>query len=307
MNERHLPRVGALAGAAVGIAACVALVATGVLSADEVVTGDEAADQLLGDWQRSRESSYVMEGTWAREKDGVGVMSSAVFEAQRPPDRLRRESGGVTGVLDGQTINCITDATGQFGCGRSGHAADYAEQTTQELDNLESYLAGDPALYDVASDGTCYLLQLRVAIPEPPYGRQARMCFDDDFGALRYLQVRTAGVTDTFQATSIRAVSDADFAIEAGPAAVSVLETTSTTEAEASGSTTSTLGPGATADELFVACHLDGGTPDVHAQMWDDDVSINDPRWLEADGTVGKCLTFGVFYYLSQGAIPYAP
>ena len=307
MNDRHLPRLGALAGAVTGLATCLVLVATGVLSANEVVTGDEAARQLTADWRRSRESSYVMEGTWAREKEGVGVLSSAVFEAQRPPDRLRRESGGVTGELDGQTINCTTDAAGKFACGRSGHAVDYAEQTAEEVANLESYLTGDPALYDVASDGTCYLLQLRVAVAQPPYGRQARMCFDADFGALRYLQVRSAGVTDTFQATAVRAVSDADFVIEAGPAAVTVKETTTTVASDADGTTPTTVGADATVDELFASCHRDGGTPEVHGLMWDADVSINDPRWLEPDGQMGRCLTFGIFYYLSQGAIPFGP
>lgn len=304
MEPRRLPLLGAAAGALVGILVVGGLVATDVLDPDHVVTGHEAESALVDSWQRSREASYTLEGRFERQKPGIGTLESAVFEAQRPPDRLRRQFGGVEGVLDGQSVACATDDDGNFRCAPNGEAADYAADVEDEVARLASYVSTDPPMYEVASDGgECFLLQQRVAVPEPPYGRRARMCFDDDTGALRFLQVETAEGTDTFTATSIRGVSDGDFRLESDPSYQSrtVRETTTTTGP----ATTDPADPddelrSLTDDELFERCQADGGRRELHAEMYRRGTSINDERWVGALGPDGPCLLRGVFYYLEQ-------
>ena len=301
MDPRRLPLLGAAAGALVGVLVVGGLVATDVLDRDEVVTGTEAEQAFVEAWQRSREASYAMEGRFERDKEGAGRLESAVFEAQRPPDRLRRQFGGVEGMLDGQSIACTTDEGGTFRCAPNGRAADYDADVADEVARLESYVSTDPPLYEVASDGgECFLLQQRVAVPEPPYGRRARICFDDDTGALRFLQVETSDATDTFTATAIRGVSDGDFGLEGDPGyqARTVRESTTTITAPPAGGE-APVGD-LSVDELFERCQVDGGERDVHAELFARGTSINDERWVGEAGPNSPCLVRGVFHYLEQ-------
>lgn len=301
MATHRLPLLGAAAGALVGLAVVGGLVATDVLDPHHPETGAAAEQALVEAWERSRQASYAMEGQFERVTE-AGVLESAVFEAQRPPDRLRRAMGGIDGTLDGRTVTCTTDEQGSFGCAPNGRAVDYQADVDAEVERLDAYVSTDPPLYEVARDGECFLLQQRVAVPDPPYGRRARMCFDTDTGALRFLQVETADATDTFRATSVRPVATTDFRLEADPdyAVRTVRETT-------------TIPPGAeeteppvedvaalSDEELFARCQVDGGERDLHTEMYERALSINDERWLGPLGPNSPCLLRGVLYYLER-------
>lgn len=210
-------------GAIAGLAVVVLLVATGVLERDpEVVEGPEAAEQLAVAWQRHRNGTFVVESEWRRTKTPAGgTLASATWLAQRPPDRIQRQFGAVRGRLNGEQVRCSTDPVEGYRCFPSdAPAPDHASEVRAEADALRSYAAGDRPLYAVrtAGDG-CFELELLVAYPDPPYGRRARLCFDPETGALRYLRRELEGIVEEQEALVIRSqVTDADFDLAPDPA-----------------------------------------------------------------------------------------
>jgi hypothetical protein len=316
VRARRQPLLGALAGLVAGVAITAGLAVAGAFPSDAVITGPEAQEALVRAWERSRTGTYAMEGQFVREKDGVGVLRSAVFEAQRPPERIRRQTGAIEGVIDGRAVSCSTKPEGRQVCSAGGGFVDFQAEVADEVARMASYVSAEVPLYRVARQGECFLLQLHVAYPDAPYGRTARMCFDGDTGAMRYLRVEQDGVVDTFEAARIRGVSDADFDLAPDEAFRATVTKESLPPASEGGSGDPGGGGGGaggaggaataalSADELFAQCH-DNGNRDVHQAMWDQGISANDPRWL-AEGPDGICALRGMLFYLEQGAIPYA-
>lgn len=295
--------LGAVAGVVAGVALTGLLFLTGSLERTAVVTGEQAAEDLVVAWKRSRVATYALDGTFERRRHGVGVLESAVFEAQRPPDRIRRSLGGVEGVLSGRSVLCSSGPDGSFRCAPTGPTRDHDAEVAADVERLRSYLTSDPPLYTVARDGECFLLQQRVVTVDPPFGRRAAMCFDGETGALRFLRVETPDVIDTFEATTIRVVDDSDFVLEADTdfAPRTRLDTTtSTTPAPDDGSTSTTTTLPNDAAGLFERCHDGGGSREVHAALFDLGTSINDPRWWDDDGSIGACALRGTLYYLER-------
>jgi len=209
--SRRTLLLAGLAGGVVGIGLAAVLVVAGVL--ERSPGSVDASPAFLGAYERSRRATFAMDAAFSRTMPDGRRLESAAFVAQRPPDSIRRQLGGVRGVVGGRRLNCSTAAGGDH-CGPGGPAPPFEEAIVRELAILRSYFAGEAPLYAVraAGDG-CFELDQRRAVIEPPYGERAVMCFDPSTGAMRALEVRhPGGVTDRLEAVTIRTeVSDADF------------------------------------------------------------------------------------------------
>lgn len=216
------PRVGlaALAGVTVGIVVAGLVVGSGLLRDREApVPKPEATQEFIAAFQRSLDSTYVVRANFTRTLESGRTLESSTFVAQRPPDRIERQFGGITGTVAGHQIMCSGATGGAFHCGPAAAATDANATLAQQLVNLRSYFA-DPALYRVVrADDECFELTQIRPLALAPYGSSATMCFDPPTGAMRYLTQTLEGATDTFEAFEIRPfASDQDFSLSQDPA-----------------------------------------------------------------------------------------
>jgi hypothetical protein len=177
----------------------------------------EAAIAFLDAWETSRETTWKVIATFERTpSNGSGALSSPLEMVQRPPDRLVRQFGSVAGVLDGEEVGCSTGPDGETQC-RIGAPVDYDEEVATELDRLETYVAGPVPIYAVSREGSdCFRLDRQLEYLLPPYGDQARFCFDAATGAPVRTEVVRREATDVTKAEAVSAdVTNADFALPA--------------------------------------------------------------------------------------------
>ncbi|MFN8040998.1 MAG: hypothetical protein U0Q07_17410 [Acidimicrobiales bacterium] len=209
-------RLGAVAGVVVGAVVVAALVATGVLSIPRRDEGDPRA-AFLAAYERSRTGTFVVESDFERRMDSGAVLSSAQLVAQRPPDRVVRQFGGIDGIVDGRSVLCTTSPDGGFACSAAGGARDYQAELRQELDNLRGYVTPPAPIYRVErADAGCFELHQVIVYADPPFGSFARFCFDERTGALIGVERRLDNATETLAATSVRSeVTTDDLGLDA--------------------------------------------------------------------------------------------
>jgi hypothetical protein len=199
----------------VGVVAVLAV----VRDRDDAIEGEAALEGLVAAWERYRMGTFVVESEWRRTMRADGrTLYSATFLAQRPPDRVQRQHGSVRGQLNGNPIYCGTGPDGTYGCTPAARPApDHRATVEDELEAWRSYTVGAVPLYEVRHDGDeCFTLQLvRVDFPDPPYGREAELCFDEATGALRLLRRELPTAVEVQEAVAIRTeVGPADFSLE---------------------------------------------------------------------------------------------
>ncbi|MEZ5144430.1 MAG: hypothetical protein R2726_18240 [Acidimicrobiales bacterium] len=216
MRVPGTPRAAALAGVVVGGAVVVALVATGVLRLPPRPEGD-ARDQFVAAYERSRHGTYVVESQFERRMDTGAVLTSAQRLAQRPPDRVVRQFGGIDGVLQGRAVVCSTGPDGSFGCRRGDAPRDFDAEVRQEVDNVRGYVTPPAPIYRVAKEADgCFALTQVIVYASPPFGSSARFCFDDATGAPTTVERRLDNATERLEATEVRTtVTDDDLSLEA--------------------------------------------------------------------------------------------
>jgi hypothetical protein len=208
--------LGGVTGAVVGSLVAVALVMGGAL--DDRVPAEprpDASAAFLAAYQRSLVGTYVVRADFTRRLDSGRVLTSTAMVAQRPPDTIRRQFGGITGTVDGQVVGCSTEVDGTYHCSPAAPAPPF-EQTVQEsVATMTSYFTETPALYRAVAYGDdCFELIQNRPSAVLPYGSQARFCFDQETGAVRLLIEKLEGAVDTFEATAIRGtVSPSDFSL----------------------------------------------------------------------------------------------
>lgn len=208
-------------GVVVGMAVAVALVATGTLRLPPHREEANAQPEFLDAWARSRQGTFVVTSDFRRTIADGSTLYSATELVQRPPDRLVRQFGGISGKLGGHPIVCSTDPTGNYRCfPGSDDLPPYDQQVAKELDTFRSWFAGERPLYKVVkADAGCFEFFLQVPYPDPDYGQYAKLCFDGPTGALRLIERHLANdVVETTEAVDIRTrVDDADFSTEPDP------------------------------------------------------------------------------------------
>jgi hypothetical protein len=196
-------------GAYAALCAAVALVA---ITDDEAVRGEHAIDEFLSAWERYRSGTYLLEANAVRLSDTTGArLPSRLVLAQRPPDRVVRQHGGISGRLDDQVLTCGARPGGsRQACALGPRGRSFEEAVAREVGTLRTYLTGDRPPYRVAGRGDCFFLTRLRPIPSP-LGLEARFCFDGDTGATRLIRVDFGDVLAVTEATEIRdAVSDKD-------------------------------------------------------------------------------------------------
>ncbi len=176
-----------------------------------------AAASFLDVWAKSRASTWKVDATFERTPaSGTGKLSSPLEMVQRPPERLTRQFGSVTGLIDGKDVGCAPGPDGTVKC-RSGGALAYDDEVATELKRLGTYVSGPVPIYAVAVDGQgCYRLDRQIEYLSPPYGDHARFCFDPKTHALVKVEVVRREATDLTTAVQVTGdVADADLALPA--------------------------------------------------------------------------------------------
>lgn len=201
-------RVGAVVVAAVAVGVALAVLVARLDRPDP----PPAPEAFLAAWRRSLTGTYVAQQVVERRLVSGRTFSSEVTIAQRPPDRIRSDSGGTAGRVDGRRFGCVPDG----GCRFGGDAAPYANDVGEELDLLRTMVDSATPLYRVerGDDDGCFVLVLQARILAPPYGEDATFCFDAATGALRRSVVHRAEATDTTTTVDLRAdVRPSDLAL----------------------------------------------------------------------------------------------
>jgi hypothetical protein len=228
-----------------GLAIAGMLVATGLV--DRRTTPrvkPEATADFIAAFQRSLGATFALDANYTRVLPDGKRLESATFVAQRGADHLQRQFGGITGTIGGHQILCSTTADGQFPCGPAVAAADPKESLSQQLENLRSYFAPPPLYRVIRADDECFELTQVRRYPTAPYGTWARMCFDPETGAVRFLAQHLEGATDTFSAVRIRSmVTDQDFSLSQDRAYDSTLSGLPDDTADSPGDTSETSVP----------------------------------------------------------------
>ena len=208
--------LGGVAGAVVGSVVALALVLGGAL--DGRVTrapGADASAEFLAAYQRSLEGTYVVLADFTRRLDSGATLTSSAMVAQRPPDVIRRQFGGLSGTVGGKTVGCTTEVDGTFLCSPAADAPPFEETVRTSVETMTSYFTDTPPLYRAVRYGSdCFELIQNRPSAVLPYGSQARFCFDEATGAVKVLIERLEGAIDSFEATEIRGgVSPQDFSL----------------------------------------------------------------------------------------------
>jgi hypothetical protein len=205
-----------LAGVVVGVVVVGAVVV--VRGDDEPPPPDHASSAyaFVPAWERSRQGTFVVLSEFHRETAAGGDLDSPVELVQRPPDYLRRQFGSVEGRLDDRAVGCDPDPDGQVVCRPTGERLDesYDETVEAELATFREYFfQGEHPLYRVTqTDDGCFDLKLTQLYPSPPYGHDARFCFDETTGAMSFVRIERDEGTDTTRSVDIRTdVADRDF------------------------------------------------------------------------------------------------
>lgn len=212
-------RRGVVLGWVVVAAYATALVLVAVTTTDGTLRpGDRpddglAAERLIDAWERSRTATFLRSATFERRSEVTGaVISSEDVLAQRPPQRIHRQLGGVDGRDDDRLVVCPAPPAGETGgvcqLGEPGGPT-YAEDVADELAGLRSILRGDDPLYAVAEgdeEGCFELAQLR-SDPRAPFGTEAQFCFDAATGAPSNSRVGYGGgIVEVVTVTEIETV-----------------------------------------------------------------------------------------------------
>jgi hypothetical protein len=191
----------------VGAVAVAALVALGAVAGWQLADGQEApsstsvdpVEELVEAWARTRRSTYHATGTFERRGRDGAQLSVPVEIAQRPPDRLLRQFGEVTGRRDDRPLQCpapVGDA--ELDCRLGPPGGSFAEVVADEVEAFRALVSGADPLYDVgraAGDG-CWRMTRTRPDPRGGFGVEAVVCVDAKTGALRSVSIDHGSVDE---------------------------------------------------------------------------------------------------------------
>ena len=203
-----------MAGVVVGVGAAALLATTdNGGTTKNVEPKADAATAYIADWRRSELGTWKVTMRWQRIV-GTNKLEDEIRTAQRPPDRLSVALGSVDARQGDRRLACAEGTDGKLHCRDAGSAPPFDQQVVAGEATLRTQLLGANRLYDVTQTSDhCYNFRLRFSYPVPPYGRQARFCFDEETGAPTLKDVDRAEGRDIQEATSVSAhVTDADLA-----------------------------------------------------------------------------------------------
>jgi hypothetical protein len=173
-------------------------------SAEETV---ESAEAFLEAWERSRRATYLVVTEWHRVTGAGGEMRQTRVLVQRPPDRIRRAGGSVSGVAGGVRYTCDELADDEVTCQAvEDPFADVAfeERVAREVELMWRHLEGPNPLYRVSELDGCFHLRLVRTMLAPPYGARTTFCFDVESGAVARFRIERAEGIDTEEMVWVR-------------------------------------------------------------------------------------------------------
>ena len=177
-----------------------------------------AAEAFIASWERAGNATFVRTGTFERRSEVTGSsISSEDVLAQRPPQRLHRQLGGVSGRDDQRLLLCPSAPaeTQENECSLGEPTGPtYEEDLASEVAALGTLFEGPSPVYSVAAsaESGCFdLVQLRVE-PRARLGTEATFCFDPATGAPTNSRVAyEGGIVEVVAVTGLRGeVSDED-------------------------------------------------------------------------------------------------
>ena len=185
----------------------------GLTGPDDLDESPEAAEAFVDAWERSRTETYLSGSLLRRTLSTAVVLELPIVVAQRPPDRVVSTGSSVQSDVGGENTVCDEQLDGIVHCQPGGAAGDHDAQVQAELENLRSYFEGDTPVYRVSVSEGCFDLRLVAAIHAPPYGHNARFCFDALSGAPRLIRIERNEGTDEVTLVTVRTdVTDEDIA-----------------------------------------------------------------------------------------------
>lgn len=217
-------RGGLVAGWVAVVAFALLLAVVGIEGARQQGRIDRSiptADRFIAAWETSRTATFLTSGTFERRSKVTGSrIASEDVLAQRPPQRLHRQLGGIEGRDDDRLLVCPAvpddegggDVAATCELGEPGGPT-YAESVVAEVTGLRTLVGGADPLYTVGLDADgCFALDQTRVEPRAPFGRRARFCFDAATGAPAASRVEyDGGIVEVLVVTEIRAeVTDAD-------------------------------------------------------------------------------------------------
>jgi hypothetical protein len=355
VERSRWPLAGSLAGALVGCVIVGALFASGALRLPPHRDDRDASADFLKAWERSRTGTFIVESDFRRRLGDGRTLYSASRLVQSPPNRIIRQFGGVDGVVNGHPLICSTDQGGHFSCfAGTATAVPFDETVARELDTFRSYFAdaGTPLPARAAPPGTtaatpgtapgttvplvalglyrvgfgvdpgCFELFQKIPYPDAPYGSYAKVCFDQDTGAMRLLERHIANnVVETLEAHNINvAVVPSDFdtsdddayqlRMDLGgfPEPTTAVPGTTVPEPPGSDALATKSNQELLGDGSLVVQQRQDAKPyvtEVVRRMREGTLSINSPDWVEG-GRV-RALLAPVVYELLGTGIYYGP
>jgi hypothetical protein len=205
----------AVLGAVTGAAVVAILVATGHLASTVRFGEADAGDAFVQAWSKSRSGSFVVDSSWQRQLDDGSTLDAAELLVQAPGRRIVRQFGGITGEIDGRSIDCYTAPGSGFQCiPGQPTLQSFDEEVAAEAGDVRDAIRapGGPRYRVRTDDHGCYELTQTRAYPDPTFGRNATLCFDEDSGALRSSERHFDDVVERIRAVSIRTqIQPSDF------------------------------------------------------------------------------------------------
>lgn len=194
-------------------------------STPTTVISAQVVDDFLDDFETSLTATFTARSTFERRRGEDLLLADDLTVVQRPPDRLTRREGSVSGRLDGQAVSC-TGSGDDAVCLVGSEPVDVDAEVEDQTATLRGYVTGPELLYGVSAmeptevtrlggeDDRCYSLELLRQLPVAPYGTLARFCFDPDTGAPTLLRVERPEAVDLTQAVELSGrVTDEDLSL----------------------------------------------------------------------------------------------
>lgn len=174
-----------------GFAALIGLAVGGSLDDTSEPSGDDPVESLVDAFARSRMATYRIAGTFVREAAEGARLEVPVEMVQRPPDRLRRQFGEISGRRDDRALLC-PPASGDddLQCTLGEPRRTFDETVAAEVGDFRALVTADEPLYEVRrpigadGPGPCWHLTRTRPDPRGGYGESAELCFDPASGAL---------------------------------------------------------------------------------------------------------------------------
>lgn len=204
-----------------GVAAVVAfaglLLVAGLQTGDRVPSGPtldtDPAAALVDAWASTRTLTHRSIGTIERTNPDGTRLTVPTEVVQRPPDRLIRGFEEVRGRRDDRELICPAPLGRRrdVRCFLGPPGPSFEEVVAAEIAGFSRLVSGDDPLYDVTRTGAnCWQMVRSRYDPRSGFGQRTELCFDQETGAVRSIDIDHGDVTETTHYDSISTVVSDD-------------------------------------------------------------------------------------------------